>query len=59
MKIETILTPAELPALAQRDLRTTACVGFDGLRAAASLSSYADKKIKTCRNRLAARSVLH
>jgi 2-phosphosulfolactate phosphatase len=33
MKIETILTPAELPALAQRDLRTTACVVFDVLRA--------------------------
>lgn len=33
MKIETILTPAELPALAQRDLSTTACVVFDVLRA--------------------------
>jgi 2-phosphosulfolactate phosphatase len=33
MKIETILTPAELPALAQRDLRSTACVVFDVLRA--------------------------
>src|SRR5258705_49295 len=33
MKIETILTPAELPALAQRDLRQTACVVFDVLRA--------------------------
>src|SRR6478736_5008057 len=33
MKIETILTPAELPALAQRDLRETACVVFDVLRA--------------------------
>ncbi len=33
MKIETILTPAELPALAQRDLRTTACIVFDVLRA--------------------------
>jgi 2-phosphosulfolactate phosphatase len=33
MKIETILTPAELPALAQRDLRATACVVFDILRA--------------------------
>lgn len=32
-KIETILTPAELPALAQRDLRATACVVFDVLRA--------------------------
>ena len=33
MKIETILTPAELPAFAQRDLRATACVVFDVLRA--------------------------
>src|SRR5208337_2961537 len=33
MKIETILTPVELPALAQRDLRATACVVFDILRA--------------------------
>ena len=33
MKIETILTPAELPALAQRDLRATVCVVFDVLRA--------------------------
>jgi hypothetical protein len=38
MKIETILTPAELPALAQRDLRATACVVFDVLRAANSFS---------------------
>jgi 2-phosphosulfolactate phosphatase len=33
MKIETILTPTELPALTQRDLRMTACVVFDVLRA--------------------------
>jgi 2-phosphosulfolactate phosphatase len=33
MNIETILTPAELPALAQRDLRATVCVVFDVLRA--------------------------
>jgi 2-phosphosulfolactate phosphatase len=33
VKIETILTPAELPALAQRDLHATACVVFDVLRA--------------------------
>jgi 2-phosphosulfolactate phosphatase len=33
MKIEIILTPAELPALAQCDLRATACVVFDVLRA--------------------------
>jgi 2-phosphosulfolactate phosphatase len=33
LKIETILTPAELPALAQCDLRAIACVVFDVLRA--------------------------
>jgi len=33
MNIETLLTPAELPALARRDLRGTACVVFDILRA--------------------------
>jgi 2-phosphosulfolactate phosphatase len=33
MKIETILSPIDLPALAQRDLRATACVVFDVLRA--------------------------
>ena len=33
MKIETILTPAELPSLAQRILREPACVVFDVLRA--------------------------
>jgi len=33
MTIETILTPAESPAPAQRDLRATACVVFDILRA--------------------------
>ncbi len=33
MKIETILSPAELPALAKQDLRATACVVFDILRA--------------------------
>jgi 2-phosphosulfolactate phosphatase len=33
MKLETILTPAELPALARRDLRGAACVVFDILRA--------------------------
>ena len=33
MKIDTLLSPAELPALAQRDLRGTACVVFDILRA--------------------------
>ena len=33
MKIEVILTPAELPALACRDLRDAVCVVFDVLRA--------------------------
>ena len=33
MKIEAILTPSELPALARRDLRGAACVVFDVLRA--------------------------
>ena len=33
MKIGAILSPAELPALAGRDLRDTACVVFDVLRA--------------------------
>jgi len=33
MKIEAILTPAELPALAKRDLRGVVCVVFDVLRA--------------------------
>lgn len=33
MKIEVILTPAELPALKQRDLHDAVCVVFDVLRA--------------------------
>jgi 2-phosphosulfolactate phosphatase len=33
MKIEVILTPAELPALAKSNLRETVCVVFDVLRA--------------------------
>jgi len=33
MTVETLLSPAELPALARRDLRATACVVFDILRA--------------------------
>jgi 2-phosphosulfolactate phosphatase len=33
MKIDAILTPAELPTLARRDLRETLCVVFDVLRA--------------------------
>ena len=39
MKFETILTPAELPALARRDLRGTACVVFDILRATSTFVS--------------------
>jgi hypothetical protein len=45
MKIETILTPAELPALAQRDLRATACVVFDVLRAAISFPLRPDENV--------------
>ena len=37
MKIEVILTPAELPALARRDLRQTGCVVFDALRATSTI----------------------
>lgn len=37
MKIEVILTPAELPALAQRDLGETVCVVFDVLRATSTM----------------------
>ncbi len=33
MKLDAILSPAELPALARRDLRPTVCVVFDILRA--------------------------
>ena len=37
MKIEVILTPAELPALARRDFLDTACVVFDVLRATSTI----------------------
>lgn len=37
MNIEVILTPAELPALARRDLSRTVCVVFDVLRATSTL----------------------
>jgi len=37
MKIDAILSPAELPALARRDLRDTACVVFDVLRATSTI----------------------
>ena len=33
MKFDAILSPAELPALAKRDLRDATCVVFDVLRA--------------------------
>jgi len=36
-KIEVILSPAEFPALAQRDLRKSACVVFDILRATTTM----------------------
>ncbi len=37
LNIEVILTPAEFPALAARDLRATTCVVFDVLRATSSM----------------------
>jgi 2-phosphosulfolactate phosphatase len=37
MKIDAILSPLELPALARRDLRGTACVVFDILRATSTI----------------------
>lgn len=37
MKIEVILTPAELPLLAKRDLPDAACVVFDVLRATSTM----------------------
>jgi 2-phosphosulfolactate phosphatase len=37
MKIDAILSPAELPALARHDLRDTACVVFDVLRATSTI----------------------
>ena len=37
MNIEVILTPAEMPAPAKRDLRETACVVFDVLRATSTI----------------------
>jgi len=37
MKIDAILTPAEIPALAGRDLRETVCVVFDILRATSTI----------------------
>jgi 2-phosphosulfolactate phosphatase len=37
MRLEVILTPAELPALRQRDLRDAVCVVFDVLRATSTI----------------------
>ena len=37
MKIDAILTPEELPALAKRDLRDVVCVVFDVLRATSTI----------------------
>lgn len=37
MKIDVILAPGELPALAARDLRSAACVVFDVLRATSTI----------------------
>lgn len=37
MNIDVVLTPAEFPALAQRDLSHTTCVVFDVLRATSSM----------------------
>jgi 2-phosphosulfolactate phosphatase len=39
MDLEVILTPAELPALKQRDLRETVCVVFDVLRATSTFAT--------------------
>jgi 2-phosphosulfolactate phosphatase len=47
MKIETILTPAELPALARRDLRETICVVFDVLRATSTFVTALHNGAKT------------
>jgi len=37
MNVDVVLTPAEFPALAQRDLSETTCVVFDVLRATSSM----------------------
>jgi 2-phosphosulfolactate phosphatase len=39
MKVDAILSPCELPALAERDLRGTACVVFDVLRATSTFAT--------------------
>src|SRR5208282_4843445 len=47
MKIDAILTPAELPALAKRDLRETICVVFDVLRATSTFVTALHNGAKT------------
>jgi 2-phosphosulfolactate phosphatase len=39
MKVDAILSPCELPALAERDLRGAACVVFDVLRATSTFAT--------------------
>jgi len=46
MKIEVVLTPAELPALKQRDLRDAICVVFDVLRATSTFVTALQKGAK-------------
>jgi len=47
MKIEAILTPAELPALKQRDLSNTVCVVFDILRATSTIATALENGAKS------------
>jgi 2-phosphosulfolactate phosphatase len=47
MKIEVVLTPAELPALKQRDLRGAMCVVFDVLRATSTFITALHNGAKT------------
>ncbi len=47
MNVDAILTPAELPALAQRDLRETLCVVFDVLRATSTFVTALHNGAKT------------
>jgi 2-phosphosulfolactate phosphatase len=47
MKIDAILSPAELPALARRDLRDATCVVFDVLRATSTFVTALHNGAKT------------
>jgi 2-phosphosulfolactate phosphatase len=47
MKIDAILSPAELPALAKRDLRDATCVVFDVLRATSTFVTALHNGAKT------------